>query len=115
MASEKDVQTPNKARKQWVWIMLMVNVVFILLLMTLGIIALRVGNSLPEGTDILFIVGKNPSVEFEDEGGKWQTGKTTDIFQAEYENGEGNFSLIGYDDYLTDKTPYLGKRTAQPE
>ena len=34
---------------------------------------------------------------------------------AEYENGKGSFSLIGYDDYLTDKTPYLGKRSAQPE
>jgi hypothetical protein len=77
--------------------MLMVNIVFILLLMTLGIIALRVGNSLPEGTDILFIVGKNPSVEFEDEGGKWQTGKTTDIFQAEYKNGEGKSVVVSQD------------------
>ena len=97
MAGEKDAQTPNRTRKQWVWIMLMVNIVFILLLMTLGIIALRVGNSLPEGTDILFIVGKNPSVEFEDEGGKWQTGKTTDIFQAEYENGEGKSAVVSQD------------------
>ena len=97
MEGEKDVQSPNKTRKQWVWIMLMVNIVFVLLLMTLGIIALRVGNSLPEGTDILFIVGKNPSVEFEDNGGKWQTGKTTDIFQAEYVNGEGKSAVVSQD------------------
>lgn len=97
MTSEKDMQTPNRARKQWVWIMLMVNIVFILLLMTLGIIALRVGNSLPEGTDILFIVGKNPSVEFEDSGGEWKAGRTTDIFQAEYKDGEGKSSVISQD------------------
>jgi flagellar basal body-associated protein FliL len=97
MTSKKDMQTPNRARKQWVWIMLMVNIVFILLLMTLGIIALRVGNSLPEGTDILFIVGKNPSVEFEDNGGQWKTGRTTDIFQAEYKDGEGKSSVVSQD------------------
>ena len=67
MANGTNGETKTQTRKQWVWIMLMVNIVFVLLLMTLGIIALRVGNSLPEGTDILFIVGKNPSVEMGDE------------------------------------------------
>ena len=97
MAGKNDVKAPKPARRQWLWIMLMVNIVFILLLMTLGIIALRVGNTLPEGTDILFIVGKNPSVEFEDSGGKWQTGKNVEIFKTEYKNGEGKSTVISQD------------------
>lgn len=97
MASENNTPKPNTARKQWMYIMLMVNIVFVLLLMTLGIIALRVGNTLPEGTDILFIVGKNPSVEFEDSGGKWQAGRNTDIFRSEYVNGEGKSTVVSQD------------------
>ena len=59
MAKDSMGESKQSTRKQWVYIMLMVNIVFILLLMTLGIIALRVGNTLPEGVDVLFIVGKN--------------------------------------------------------
>ena len=88
---------PQGTRKQWIWIMLMVNIVFVLMLMTLGILALRIGNTLPEGTDILFIVGKNPEVNFEDSGGKWQTGRNTDIFRAEYKNGEGKSTVVSQD------------------
>jgi len=88
---------PQGTRKQWIWIMLMVNIVFVLMLMTLGILALRIGNTLPEGTDILFIVGKNPEVDFEDSGGKWQTGRNTDIFRAEYKNGEGKSTVVSQD------------------
>ena len=85
-------------RKQWVWIMLMVNIVFVLLIMTIGIIALRVGNYLPEGTDILFIVGKNPSVEVGDEEGKsWKAQKEVNIFRAEYKNGEGETTVVSQD------------------
>lgn len=86
MSEEK---APAK-RRYWVWIMLMVNVVFMLLLITLGIIALRVGNYLPEDADILFIVGKNPSVEIGDDDHKvWETGQEVAIFQSSYSNGEG--------------------------
>ena len=90
-------ETRTQTRKQWVWIMLMVNIVFVLLLMTLGIIALRVGNSLPEGTDILFIVGKNPSVEVGDEQNKWEAGKQVNIFSAEYKNGAGETTVLSQD------------------
>ena len=70
--------------------MLMVNIVFILLLMTLGIIALRVGNYLPENTDILFIVGKNPEVSVgDDEIAKWENGQRVNIFQSAYNNESG--------------------------
>ena len=100
MAKESMGESKQSTRKQWVYIMLMVNIVFILLLMTLGIIALRVGNTLPEGVDVLFIVGKNPSVDFEDGnegGGKWKSGKNVDMFKAQYENGEGTPTVVSQD------------------
>ena len=100
MAKDSMGESKQSTRKQWVYIMLMVNIVFILLLMTLGIIALRVGNTLPEGVDVLFIVGKNPSVDFEDSnegGGKWKSGKNVDMFKAQYENGEGTPTVVSQD------------------
>ena len=75
-------------RRHWVYIMLLVVIVFILLLMTLGILALRVENYLPEGTDIVFVVGKSPSVEFGDEKGSWKSGLEVDIFKSYYENDQ---------------------------
>ena len=72
----------------------MVNIVFILVLMTLGIFALRIGNTLPENTDILFIVAKNPNAEVEDEGGiKWEKHTKVDIFKTSYKNGQGEVTV----------------------
>jgi hypothetical protein len=92
------VEDKRAMRKAWIWIMLMVNIVFILVLMTLGIIALRVGNYLPDGTDILFLVGNNPSVEVGDEKNEvWEAGQEVDIFQASYVNGEGKTTVVSQD------------------
>ena len=91
-------KTSSGNRRQWVWIMLMVNIVFVLLLMTLGIIALRVGNYLPENTDILFIVGKNPEVNVGDgEQKKWETGKDVHIFDSAYSNGTDHPTVVSQD------------------
>ncbi len=96
MSKAKAEKRPK--RRFWVWIMLMVNVVFMLLLITLGIIALRVGNYLPEDTDILFIVGKNPSVETGDDDHKsWESGQEVAIFQSSYANGEGVTTVVSED------------------
>lgn len=84
-------------RRAWMWIMLMVNIVFILLLMTIGIIALRVDYSLPEGTDILFIVSKEPEFITDDDKGAWSTGRNIDIFKAEYSNGKGETTVSSSD------------------
>lgn len=95
-----DSRIPKRAheRRSWVWIMLMVNIVFILLLMTLGIIALRVGNYLPENTDILFIVGKNPEVSVgDDEIAKWENGQRVNIFQSAYNNENGAPTVVSQD------------------
>ena len=85
------------ARKSWVWIMLMTNIVFILVLLTIGIVALRVDNVLPEGVDILFIVSKDPEVTVDDDKNAWTMGRNIDIFKANYENGEGKTTVASVD------------------
>lgn len=90
-------ETTRQKRKSWIYIMLMVNIVFILLLLTLGIVAIRVGNVLPEGTDILYIVGKNPSVETGDKDNIWEMNENINIFKTSYENGEGKTTIISQD------------------
>lgn len=84
-------------RRAWMWIMLMVNIVFILLLMTIGIIALRVDYALPENSDILFIVSKDPEFLVDDDKGAWTKGREIDIFKAEYSNGEGSTTVASSD------------------
>ncbi len=101
MAEDKNVfaseNPPKGSRKSWMWIMMFVNIVFILILMTVGIVALKVGNVLPNNTDILFIVGKNPSVEVEDEKESWKAQKNVDIFKASYKNEQGETTVISQD------------------
>ena len=84
-------------RRSWMWIMLMVNVVFLLLIMTIGIIALRVDYSLPDGADILFIVSKEPEFVTDDDKAAWTTGRDIDIFKSDYSNGEGQTTVSSSD------------------
>lgn len=94
---EKKKRKSSEVKRALIWIILLVNIILLLLLILLGIIALKVGNYLPEGTDIIFIVGKSPSVEMEDEEGKWESGKNVNIFKADYENGEGKITVVSQD------------------
>lgn len=77
-------------RRQWIWIMLMVDIVFMLLLLTLGIIALQVGGGLQDNVDIIFIVPYQYDFSVTDSVGKtWDSNTEVNIFQASYVNGEG--------------------------
>lgn len=90
-----DEEYKREQRSVYVRIMLMVNIVFILLLVTLGVLALRVSNVLPEDQDIFFVVGKNPSFEIGDgEGKQWKNETTVNIFKSDYKNGEGMATVI---------------------
>lgn len=90
-------ETNREKRKSWLYIMLLVNIVFILLLVTIGMIAIKVGNVLPEETDILFIVGKNPSVETGDKDNVWEMDERINIFKTSYTNGEGETTVVSQD------------------
>ena len=83
-------------KRAWIWIMLFVVIILFLLLMLLGIIALKVGHYLPEDTDIIYIVGKDPSVE-EGEEDIWESGKEVTIFKTNYVNGEGKTTVVSQD------------------
>lgn len=83
-------------KRAWIWIMLFVVIILFLLLMLLGIIALKVGHYLPEDTDIIYIVGKDPSVEEGDED-IWESGKEVTIFKTNYVNGEGETTVVSQD------------------
>ncbi|MBQ8392155.1 MAG: hypothetical protein IJX51_00130 [Clostridia bacterium] len=88
-------QYKREQRNAYVRIMLMVNIVFILLLITLGVIALRVNNVLPEDQDIFFVVGKNPSFEIGDgEGKQWKNETNVNIFKSVYKDGKGEAVVI---------------------
>lgn len=88
-------QYKREQRNAYVRIMLMVNIVFILLLITLGVIALRVNNVLPEDQDIFFVVGKNPSFEVGDgEGKQWKNETNVNIFRSTYKDGKGEAIVI---------------------
>ena len=94
---EKKKRKSSDEKRAWIWIMLLVNIILFLLLMLLGFIALKVGNYLPENTDIIFIVGKNPSVEGGDEEEIWESGKEVTIFKANYVNGKGETTVVSQD------------------
>lgn len=83
-------------KRAWIWMMLFVVIILFLLLMLLGIIALKVGHYLPEDTDIIYIVGKDPSVE-EGEEDIWESGKEVTIFKTNYVNGEGETTVVSQD------------------
>ena len=88
------IVTRGSSRKSAIWLMLMVNIVFILLLMTLAITAFKVGNYLPEGVDILFVVGKEPNMDVVGEDGRvWEAKNNINLFSSEYKNGENQVTI----------------------
>lgn len=80
-------QSKNNGLKA-LWTGIMTIVVMLLLFLTVGIVALRIGNTLPEGVDIILMVPKNPEFSVGDEAGGWETSTKVDIFSSSYENGE---------------------------
>ena len=93
---EKNKRKSSNEKRAWIWMMLFVVIILFLLLMLLGIIALKVGHYLPEDTDIIYIVGKDPSVE-EGEEDIWESGKEVTIFKTNYVNGEGETTVVSQD------------------
>ena len=91
---KKKKRKSSDEKRAWIWIMLLVNIILFLLFMLLGIVALKVGNYLPEDTDIIYIVGKDPSVDEED---VWESGKEVTIFKAYYINGKGETTVVSQD------------------
>ena len=77
-----------------VWLGILIILLVLSLLVTVGVIALKIGNTLPEGTDILFLVPKNPSYGTSDDQTEWTTDTKIDIFRSEYVNGEAQTTVL---------------------
>lgn len=65
-----------------------------MMFITVGVVALRIGNSLPEGVDIYFIVPKTPQFQVSDEAGAWETDNQVSIFSSSYQNGENVTTVL---------------------
>ena len=55
---------------------------------TLGLIALKVGDFLPENVDFVFITSKSPSFQMGSGEKKWEKNTEISLFRSEYVNGE---------------------------
>lgn len=74
-------------RRQWVWIMLMVDIVLFMLLMTLGIIALQVGQTQSNPNDKIEI-----SI-IDEKGTTWTKNTQVEIFNSSYVNDKGETTI----------------------
>ena len=69
------------------WTGILALLTLILLFLTVGIVAMQVGNTLPEGVDIYFITPKNPNMFTEDDEGRWDVNGDIQLFSSHYVNG----------------------------
>ena len=88
-----------KSSRTWfgrIWMAFAVLVFIVLWFASLGVIALRITNTLPEGVDAYFIVGKEPSYKVQDGETKaeWSENHKISIFQTSYENGERETTVL---------------------
>lgn len=77
-------------------VLIMLLVFVVLCIATLGIAALRIGNTLPPGVDAFFIVQKDPSFQTQDGETKevWKDNTSISIFQSSYQNGENQTVIL---------------------
>ena len=66
----------------------------VLLLITTAVVALRLGSFLPNGTDVIFLVPKNPTSIVGDGEKVWGTETEIDIFKSEYVNGKNEVTVL---------------------
>lgn len=66
------------------------SILSVLTVLTAAVVAVRLGDFLPEDLDVVFLVPKDPSFEVSDGDDVWTTNTTIDIFSSSYvnENGE---------------------------
>lgn len=64
------------------------SILAVLTLITATVVALRIGDFVPNEWDVIFLVPKTPSAEFSDDKEVWSTENKIDFFKSEYVNGE---------------------------
>ncbi len=76
------------------WTLIVALTTVLLLFLTIGIVALRMDNSLPAGENVYFIVPKNPSTQMGDDESGWKTQNDVSIFSSQYVNGENQTTVL---------------------
>ena len=69
-------------------------ILLLLFLLSVVILAIRIGDFLPNGSDIIFIEPKEPEMIVEDDKKVWEGETDIDIFSCEYKNGEGVATVV---------------------
>ena len=69
----------------------------LLLLLSLGVLIIRLGNFLPDKIDIIFIEPKNPNAEVSDDKVIWDTDTDIDIFRVSDINEKGEITVESSD------------------
>lgn len=66
---------------------------------SIGVVALKITNTLPEGVDAYFIAQKEPSYATQDGETKaeWSEKQTVSIFQSSYKNGNNETTVLSQD------------------
>ena len=75
-------------------IKILLIILIILVLLSLGILLIRLGDLLPNNTDIFFIEPKIADTELSDDRKVWELDTKVDIFKIEEKNEKGEFSVI---------------------
>ena len=69
-------------------------ILIILFILSLLILIIRIGNFLPNGTDILFIEPKEPEFVMGDDKQVWDGETDIEIFSISYTNGDGKVTVL---------------------
>ena len=77
-----------KALNAFVWSL--AGVLSTLTLITAAVVAIQLGDFLPEDVDVFFLVPKDPSIEVSSGDNVWTTNTTIDIFSSSYKNEKGD-------------------------
>lgn len=90
---EQDNQK-NESKKSSTIVKVLFIILLILFLLSLLVLALRIGDFLPNGVDIFFIEPKEPEVTFGDDKVLWSGDAEIDIFYIEHKNDQGVVTVV---------------------
>lgn len=91
-AFSKGVPMRERRRKKLlntaIWLTVVLTTV--LLLLTGGVLAMRLGNYIPKDADVIFLTPRKPSMSVEDNIGNWEDVGSVEIFQTQQKNAAGD-------------------------
>jgi len=85
----------TKKLKSIIWIF--IAILAPLVILTTTVVVLRIGNFLPNETDIIFLVPKEPDFGVSDDKTVWTTDTEIEVFKSEYVNGENEITVLSND------------------